>query len=125
MNEQASPELNLDIEGVSAELKIRPEIYIKIVTSFVNSLTDKMRRLNEAISLNNADQMRMILHEIKGTSGNLRLSSLSGPHELLHSAVKSGADQRTLTQHFEALQQAVQRLQKAVGQMNTGNENSA
>jgi HPt (histidine-containing phosphotransfer) domain-containing protein len=114
MMEENNDNLIFDIEAVSAQLRIRPDIYLKIVASFSESLTGKMQHLNDALAQDDRDQMRMILHEIKGTAGNLRLHTITGPETALHMAVKAGENQKALAQHFSALLSAVQELQQYV-----------
>lgn len=107
--------IQIDIKKVSEELRIRPEIYTKIMISFVNSLDGKLNILSEALSANDRDQMRMTLHEIKGTAGNLRLTSLAAVESIMHDGVKMGEPQSKLSQHFEAIRRETERLQKYVG----------
>lgn len=104
--------INIDIKQVSEELRIRPEIYLKIAMSFVNSLSGKLKILSDAMSSNDRDQMRMTLHEIKGTAGNLRLRSLSAVESVMHEAVKAGEPQSRLSQYFEALRRESEKLQQ-------------
>ena len=104
----------LDVAGVSQELRIRPEIYVKIVTSFAQNLTAKMAALNTAVIGNDAQQMRIILHEIKGTAGNLRLKDLMGAEILMHDAVLKGDTQDKISKLFEGLNAEVLRLQEFV-----------
>lgn len=103
--------INIDVKQVSEELRIRPEIYVKIAVSFVNSLSGKLKILSDAMSCNDRDQMRMTLHEIKGTAGNLRLRNLSAVESMMHEAVKAGEPQTRLTQYFEALRRESEKLQ--------------
>jgi len=112
---------HIDVEKISSELKIRPEVYVRIVGSFVNSLPGKLNRLNEALSVNDRDQMRMILHEIKGTAGNLRLTTISAPQEVMHVAVKAGEDQKQLSRYFENLNTASQKLVEYFAKMLSAN----
>lgn len=104
----------IDVERVSRELRIRPHIYIKLVKSFTLSLAGKLQRLNQALTTDDRDQMRMILHEIKGTGGNLRLYNILGPESVLHVAVKAGESSKILAAHLEALRHECERLQAAV-----------
>ncbi len=111
----------INIKQVSEELKIRPEIYVKITASFVSSLSGKLKILSDALSTNDRDQMRMTLHEIKGTAGNLRLHNLTAVESLMHDAVRAGEPQTRLTSYFEALRRESEKLQLY---MNTlGNQN--
>lgn len=114
-------QVSLDVKQISEELKIRPEIYVKITSSFVNSLSGKLKILSDAMSTNDRDQMRMTLHEIKGTAGNLRLRSLSAVEAIMHEAVKSGEPQTRLTQYFEALRRESEKLQVYVNTLGRKN----
>jgi len=107
----------IDAERASKELRIRPHIYIKLVKSFTLSLAGKLQRLNEALATDDRDQMRMVLHEIKGTGGNLRLYNILGPESLLHMAVKAGESSKILAAHLEALRHECERLQAAVNHL--------
>ena len=104
----------LDVEAISKELRIRPEIYLKIVASFTATLGDKMKKLGDAVETNNIEQMRVILHEIKGTAGNLRLRSICAPEDVMHVAVKEGATQEKLRQYFLVLKAESEKVQKHV-----------
>ena len=108
--------VNIDVDKVSEELRIRPQIYIRLVTSFSNSLSGKMKALNEALERNDTDQMRMILHEIKGTAANLRLHSLLRAEDTMHVAVKTGEGQKPLFKYFADLSTESVKLQQYVNQ---------
>lgn len=109
--------ITIDVKKISEELKVRPEIYVKITTSFVNSLPGKLKILSDAISSDDRDQMRMTLHEIKGTAGNLRLHTLSAVESLMHDAVKAGEPLNRLSQYFEALRKESEKLQVVVNEI--------
>ena len=110
--------LQIDVKQISSELRIRPEIYVKIVTNFTLSLNGKMKILSEAIASDDRDQMRMTLHELKGTAGNLRLGNISVAEAAMHDAVKAGANSVLLMQLFQKLQEEVMRLQQCVEKFN-------
>ena len=116
----SSENLILDITAISQELRIRPEIYCKILKNFTSSLEGKMRNLSQAILINNLDQARMILHEIKGTAGDLRLKNLLGPEESLHTAVKADENAARLHQYYQDLKREVERLEQSVEKLNIG-----
>lgn len=107
----------LDVAAVSQELRIRPEIYLKIVLNFAQNLTAKMAALNTAVIANDAQQMRIILHEIKGTAGNLRLKNLISVEALMHEAVLKGEPQEKVSKLFEGLNAEVLRLQEFIKTM--------
>ncbi len=107
----SSTPISIDVKQVSEELRIRPEMYVKIASSFVNSLSGKLKILSDAMSIDDRDQMRMTLHEIKGTAGNLRLRNLSAVESVMHEALKAGESQSRLTQYFEALRRESEKLQ--------------
>ena len=104
----------LDVAAISQELRIRPEIYLKIVTSFAQNLAGKMAALNTAVAANDTAQMRIILHEIKGTAGNLRLKNLMAAEIVMHEAVLKGEPKDTLSKLFEGLNAEVLRLQEFI-----------
>ena len=106
--------IQINAEEISNELRIRPEIYKRLVASFTNSLGEKIKKLNDALSIDDRDQARMILHEIKGTAGNLRLRTIAAPESMLHDAVKIGETQGKLTLYFDVLKTEVEKLQKYV-----------
>lgn len=110
MSDDNTP-VSLDVKQISEELRIRPEIYVKITSSFVNSLSGKLKILSDAMATNDRDQMRMTLHEIKGTAGNLRLRTLSAVEAQMHEAVKAGEPQNRLTKYFEDLRRESEKLQ--------------
>ena len=110
--------LQIDVKQISEELRIRPEIYMKIVTNFAVSLSGKMKMISESITGDNRDQLRMILHEIRGTAGNLRLRNVSSAEAVMHDAVKAGANAVILMQLFQKLEEEVLRLQQCVEKLN-------
>lgn len=121
MNFDDSSSISIDIKQVSEELRIRPEIYLKITMSFVNSLSGKLKILSDAMSSNDRDQMRMTLHEIKGTAGNLRLRNLSAVESVMHDAIKAGEPQSRLTPYFEALRRESEKLQQYMTKIGSSN----
>ena len=117
-------QLFVDVEKISQELRIRPHIYVKLLKSFADNLVGKLKLLNEAMTINDRDQMRMILHEIKGTAGNLRLYNITGPEAVLHVAVKAGESQKILAAHLEVLRQESERLHQYVNGLPDGPQTS-
>ena len=107
---------SIDIIKVSQELRIRPEIYYKILSSFSASLDGKVKDLDEAINTNNTDQARMILHEIKGTASNLRAQDLLSAETALHDAVKNGDNDTIIANFLVQMQKEVHKLQAFVSQ---------
>lgn len=103
--------VNIDFQSISEQLKVRPEILKRLIKSFALSLNDKMKGLDEALGKNDAAQMRAILHEIKGTAGNLRLNTITGAENVMHEAVKVGEDPQKLGEYLRTLKQRVQELQ--------------
>lgn len=100
----------IDIQQVSQELRIRPEIYLKILKSFAESLPGKMSQISNALALNNTDQVRMILHEIKGTSSNLRAQNVLSAETIMHVAVKSNESSQNINKYFENLSKESEKL---------------
>ncbi|MFA5087516.1 MAG: Hpt domain-containing protein [Candidatus Omnitrophota bacterium] len=103
--------LNIDFLKISQELRVRPEVLKRLIASFASSLAEKMKFLEEAFSQNDTARMRSILHEIKGTAGNLRLTSISAAEHPMHEAVLAGAEKEKIAEHFQILKLRVEELQ--------------
>ena len=110
-------EIHIDVDRVSRELKIRPDIYLRIVSSFAETLGQKMTDLSQALESRDYERMRKILHEIKGTSGNLRLQTIFGPQETLHLAVKAQESYDKLQQYTDILKSETAKLQVYVKEL--------
>lgn len=106
--------VTIDFAAISQQLKIRPEILKKLIKSFSGTLLDKMVLLEAALGKNDAMQMRMILHEIKGTAGNLRLATIAEAENVMHEAVKAGEGKDKLDGYYKTLKARVEELQKYV-----------
>lgn len=118
MSDDANNPLHIDTQGVSQELKIRPEIYLKIVRSFSGTLTQKMADLREALEKLDRETIRKILHEIKGTSSNLRLHNVMRAEALMHDEIKGEGNPQRLAQCLSSLSLECDRLQEALARMN-------
>src|SRR3989338_1696475 len=106
--------VTIDFTAISQQLKIRPEILKKLIKSFSGALFEKMTALEAALAENDGMQMRMILHEIKGTAGNLRLATISEAEDAMHEAVKAGEGKDKLEGYLKTLKARVDELQKYV-----------
>jgi HPt (histidine-containing phosphotransfer) domain-containing protein len=109
--------IQIDVTKVSQELRIRPEVYTKILRSFVDTLQQKVAMLHQALAAQDHETMRKILHEIKGTAGNLRLVNISTAEERLHQAVKSQEQADKLHEYTQTLQSESERLYQYVRQL--------
>ena len=98
-----NPAWNYNFTVVSQQLHVRPEVLKRIVISFSQTLAEKISQLQTALSANDIAQARALLHEIRGTSGNLRLDDIFSSAKFLHEAVKAGEAQDKLMAYFEAL----------------------
>ena len=116
IEQQGSEMLFLDADGISAELKIRREIYLRIVTSFSATLQEKISVLEQALQSRDHECLRRTLHEIKGTSSNLRLRDISAAEQLMHEEVKGAADPAKMVQYLESIKKEAERLQAYVRQ---------
>jgi len=123
-DEPKANEINIDVTKICEQMKIRPTIYVKLVTSFTESLEHKFNVFQQALEQNNREQMRMIMHEIKGTASNLRLNNIIGPQAVLHTAVKAGEKKEALSRHFEILKDEADRLRAYVVHMNHENNDT-
>ncbi len=107
----------LDVERISAELRIRPEIYVKIVKSFSGNFPAKLAALREALAGGDYEAMRRGLHEIKGTAGNLRLRDVLDAEGRMHAAVLAGASVEEIGPLLEELAASADRLARVVAAM--------
>lgn len=82
-------QFHYDIESVSQELHVRPQVLEKILKSFSNTLNQKILKLDGLVARNDIAQIRAILHEVEGTAGNLRLKSVYESAGRMHKAVKA------------------------------------
>ncbi|HOD12563.1 MAG TPA: Hpt domain-containing protein [Candidatus Omnitrophota bacterium] len=78
-----------DLNAVSQELHVRPEILSRLLKSFSGTLAQKIAQLDEALPKNDIVLVRAIMHEVKGTSGNLRLNDVYRSADAMHVAVKA------------------------------------
>ena len=114
---QPSGDIKIDVQKVSEELRIRPEVYLRILMSFASSLQNKISMLYQAMTAQDYETMRKILHEIKGTAGNLRLRNISSAEEVLHYALKAQDDQEKLEKFAESLKLESEKLYQYVQQI--------
>ncbi|MFA5059996.1 MAG: Hpt domain-containing protein [Candidatus Omnitrophota bacterium] len=99
-----------DAIAVSQQLHVRPEVLKRIVISFSKTLQEKIAGLQEAFNNGDVLKMRALLHEIRGTSGNLRLEKVYSTARVMHEAVKSGEDKNNVAQYFEGLKSSAAQL---------------
>jgi len=101
-----SDEFQYDVEAVATELRIRPEILKKLLGSFSNTLAEKIAQLDMLVPVNDIEKIRAIMHEVKGTSGNLRLKKVYEKADAMHVAVKAGEPQHKILNFFEEFKEA-------------------
>ena len=94
---------DIDIDAISRELHVRPEVLKRIIAGFSKTLTEKIVQLEDALAKSDTVKMRALLHEIRGTSGNLRLAKVYSSALDLHEAVKANAEKEKLQQYFSVL----------------------
>jgi len=93
----------IDVEAISQQLHVRAEVLKRIIVSFSQALAGKLAELSEVHEKSDILKMRAILHEIRGTSGNLRLQDVHSSAVTLHEAVKAGAAKEKTTAYLEDL----------------------
>src|SRR3989338_3420808 len=96
---------SIDIDVISQELHVRPEVLKRIIASFFKTLTEKVINLEQALLKSNTAGMRALLHEIRGTSGNLRLAKIYSAAMDLHEAVKANAEREKLSRFLSVLRE--------------------
>jgi HPt (histidine-containing phosphotransfer) domain-containing protein len=95
-------QFNYDLAAVSQELHVRPEILTRLLKSFSVTLAQKIAQLDDFIAKNDVLQIRAIMHEVKGTSGNLRLKQVYEAADIMHVSVKAGDPKEKIITLFEA-----------------------
>ncbi|MFA6378521.1 MAG: Hpt domain-containing protein [Candidatus Omnitrophota bacterium] len=93
-------QFSYDTLAVSQELHVRPEILTKLLKSFSNTLSQKIAQLDDFMLKNDVIQIRAIMHEVKGTSGNLRLKQVYEAADAMHVSVKAGDPAEKITELF-------------------------
>lgn len=91
-----------DLNAVSQELHVRPEILSKLLKSFSTTLTQKIAQLDDAFPKNDIVLIRAIMHEVKGTAGNLRLKDVYATADAMHLAVKASEPAEKVKPLFDA-----------------------
>lgn len=114
--QNSQPAKGINIDAISLEMHVRPEVLKKIITSFSQTLTEKNVGLEDAIQKDDALRARAILHEVRGTSGNLRLHEVYDSARILHEAVKAGEPKENLLKYFEVLKSHSKELTEFVKQ---------
>ncbi len=104
--------INFDFAKISDELHVREEIMKKLVTSFSNTYREKLKQLEEGVANQDITKMRAILHEVKGTAGNLRLNIIYQIADEMHQEVKGEAVREKLAAYMTRLKQLSETLDK-------------
>lgn len=112
-----STDFQYDINTVSQDLRIRSEILQKLIISFSKTLSDKIDQLNTLVPQNHTEQIRAIMHEIKGTSGNLRLTNIYRATDKMHVAVKSGEEESVIVGYFQEFKNEVAQFLQYVNKL--------
>lgn len=107
----------LDIEKVSQELRVRPEIFKRLVVSFSKTIVEKMQVLEQALSQSDSVKARALLHELKGTSGNLRLQPVFAAVDTLHVALKAGESKEKQQEYLATLKTRCQEFIEYAGHL--------
>ncbi len=108
MSEQTSGNFEYDINKVSEDLHVRAEILEKLLKSFSGTLSEKIAQLDALVPQNDTEKVRAIMHEVKGTSGNLRLNDIYKTADTMHLAVKAEAPQEKILEYFNAFKKESQ-----------------
>jgi len=94
-------EFQYDVNKVCEELHVRAEILEKLLRSFTGTLAQKIAQLDEFVPRRDIDKIRAIMHEVKGTAGNLRLNEVYHSADTMHLAVKAEEPQEKIVELFD------------------------
>ncbi len=101
MDGDSENKFDYDIIAISEELRIRPQILHKLLESFSQTLKNKIVELDQVVPKRSIEEIRLIMHEIKGTSGNLRLKAIYRTADMMHMAVKAEEEQAKILSYFD------------------------
>ena len=107
------PESRLAIEASITEFMLETEISeqeaLEIFADFRNYLPALLAKLTAALAQNDFEQLRKLAHQLKGSSGNLRVSAIYSLTAALETAA-AGQDQRECTALLAKLQEILLRF---------------
>ncbi len=103
-----------DKKKITAELGIDEEAYAELFRDFIAQTEKKIKKLGQTIAADNFGEMAKIAHEIKGSSGNLRITEMQGIAKSIEMAAKAGRNKQAITKNLQALKEAMEELRRLV-----------
>ena len=74
---EKKPPYSLNIQAIANELRIKPELYIKLLQKSFPILENDTKLLEEAYTQNRLEELINQAHKIKGSAANLRLKDIA------------------------------------------------
>ncbi|MDR2574794.1 MAG: Hpt domain-containing protein [Desulfovibrio sp.] len=97
MNEEV-----LDWKEAMARVLNKRELYSKLLGKFIDSERDSGAKIAQALSTNDTEEARRLVHTTKGAAANLGAKALAAAALELEMALKANADTNTAMAHFNS-----------------------
>jgi HPt (histidine-containing phosphotransfer) domain-containing protein len=81
----------LDTDKISSLTSLLGDDFLAIIKVFIASIPDSLKQVRAANESNNTEELRKLLHSMKGSSGNVGASAFSQKCQELELVIKSGA----------------------------------
>ena len=103
----------MDLKGMALNIGVEEEDFVELLEMLVDvSLTD-LASFETELAAGNYNGAAMAAHSIKGASGNLGLTDISGTAEELEKAAKS-SDESQMSEKIMFLKQELGRISEAL-----------
>jgi HPt (histidine-containing phosphotransfer) domain-containing protein len=93
------------------------EIYDELLKALVDTTQQQLTELAAALEQGDLQEVRNLIHSIRGAASNLRLQQLQAVVEDLRKAVHEGLDQEEITRRLAKLQQTLEELDHEIGRV--------
>jgi len=111
--ESVKTEMIFDLDGLMERLEGNQTYLAKLLAICVNSTTEHMASLTDAISRNNSTDIRLEAHTIKGASANIGANVMMKIAESMENAAKSG-ELSGMAESYMQLKQSFQEFKSVV-----------
>jgi CheY-like chemotaxis protein len=78
-----------DLDATVKEMGLKPATILKLVNGFMKTIQSELKKLIQAISLNEHEAIRYVAHAIKGSALNVRLNSIGFIAKRLEEAARN------------------------------------
>lgn len=100
------------IKEKSEALYIKPEVYLKILRSAVQSCSDELDAFQAVIEQDDYQAVHLIAHKFKGVFANLRISEVADSARMIDDLAKSNQPRPQLMESFQEFKEHFAQLQQ-------------